>query len=58
MDLRTGISYWRTIESWPMEVRSLEEDVTCDVAVVGDGITEALVGYSLIRAGLDTVLVD
>jgi glycine/D-amino acid oxidase-like deaminating enzyme len=41
-----------------MQIRSLEGDVECEVAVLGGGITGALVGHSLIHAGVDTVLVD
>jgi glycine/D-amino acid oxidase-like deaminating enzyme len=58
MDLRSGIPYWRTIDPQPFEVPPLTEDATCEVAVLGGGITGALVGHSLVQSGVDTILVD
>jgi glycine/D-amino acid oxidase-like deaminating enzyme len=58
MDLRSGIPHWRTIDPAPLETPSLAEDTTCEVAIVGGGITGALVGHSLAREGVDTLLVD
>lgn len=37
---------------------TLKQDLVCGVAVIGGGITGALVAYHLIQAGVDTVLVD
>lgn len=58
MDLRTGTSLWRTIEKEPFEAQPLEGAIDCEVAIIGGGITGALVGHSLTRAGVNTVLVD
>lgn len=58
MDLRTGTPYWRMLDPRPLEYPSLAGDVECEVAVVGGGITGALVGHSLCRAGVGTVLID
>lgn len=59
MDLRSGVSYWRAMAA-PLQTEfpSLAEDLACEVAIVGGGITGALVGYSLTKAGVRTVLVD
>lgn len=37
---------------------SLQADTSCDVLVVGGGITGALIAFHLMEAGIDTVLVD
>lgn len=37
---------------------ALNEDLTCDVAVIGGGITGALVAFHLAEAGVKTVLLD
>jgi glycine/D-amino acid oxidase-like deaminating enzyme len=58
MDLRTGTPFWRTIETQPIEAHPLEGEIDCEVAVIGGGITGALVSHALIRAGVDVVVVD
>jgi glycine/D-amino acid oxidase-like deaminating enzyme len=59
VDLRTGLSFWRAADP-PItdEFSPLAGDVACEVAVVGGGITGALVGYALTKAGVRAVLVD
>lgn len=47
--LRNGL-----LNSYPL----LQEDVTCDVAVVGAGVTGAILAERLSREGLDTVVLD
>ncbi len=37
---------------------SLREDISCEVAVLGGGITGALTAYHLAREGIDTVVID
>jgi len=58
MDLRTGTSFWRTLETPSVAAEPLQGEVDCEVAVIGGGITGALVGHSLVRAGVETVLID
>jgi glycine/D-amino acid oxidase-like deaminating enzyme len=58
MDLPSGIPHWRTIDPEPLATPALLEDATCEVAIVGGGITGALVGHSLAREGVDVLLVD
>ncbi|HTU26357.1 MAG TPA: FAD-binding oxidoreductase [Pirellulales bacterium] len=41
-----------------MRTEPLEGDARCDVAVLGGGITGALVAYRLVAEGVDTVLID
>jgi glycine/D-amino acid oxidase-like deaminating enzyme len=58
MDLKSGQPFW------PIKNRSLgayfplNQDVDCEVAVVGAGITGALVAYYLTKEGVPTVIVD
>lgn len=58
MQLRSGDSYWRAWESPAVATASLVADLQCEVAVVGGGITGALVAYLLLQNGVDTVLID
>ena len=57
-DLRSGRSYWLSIGPPPVDCPTLDQDLRCDVAVVGGGITGALTSYLFAKAGVDTVLVD
>jgi glycine/D-amino acid oxidase-like deaminating enzyme len=57
-DLHSGVSFWQAIGPPPAEYPLLERDISCDVVVVGGGITGALISHLLIEHGLNTVLVD
>jgi glycine/D-amino acid oxidase-like deaminating enzyme len=58
MDLMSGYPFWPIknglIASYPV----LKQDLSCDVAIIGGGITGALLAYYLTEAGCDAVLVD
>src|SRR6188474_3346267 len=58
MKLRSGEAYWLLkngiINSYP----SLRENLTCDVLVVGGGITGALMAFQLSGEGYRVVLLD
>src|ERR1700730_17712225 len=58
MDLRSGHPYWLLknglLDSYP----PLRRPESCEVAVLGGGVTGALVAYHLTRAGVETVLLD
>lgn len=58
MDVCSGLSFWRAGAPPSARLTPLEDDVRCDVAVLGGGITGALVAYFLLREGVDAVLVD
>jgi glycine/D-amino acid oxidase-like deaminating enzyme len=48
MDLKSGEIYWRAVD----------RDLACDVAIIGAGITGALVADRLSRDGQDVVVLD
>ncbi len=58
MDLQTGKLYWPTtfldVPSYP----PLENDIQCDVLIVGAGGSGALCAYYLSETNLDVVVVD
>jgi glycine/D-amino acid oxidase-like deaminating enzyme len=54
----SGVTYWEAVGPPPERWPALEADLRCEVVVVGGGITGALTGYLLIRAGVDAVVVD
>jgi len=56
-DLRTGKGPWRPLLQRPVG-RALEADLRCDIAIVGGGITGALVVEHLTAMGRDVVLID
>lgn len=56
-DLRSGTGPWRAGIDRPAG-QPLEADTRCDVAIVGAGITGALLAEHLTAMGLDTVLID
>jgi glycine/D-amino acid oxidase-like deaminating enzyme len=46
MDLRTGEPYWRVKNGVPAAYAALARDETCEVAILGGGITGALVAHA------------
>jgi glycine/D-amino acid oxidase-like deaminating enzyme len=58
MDLHTGCPIWLLGNVPAIQPPPLERDARCEVAVVGAGVTGALLVDRLTRAGCDTVLVD
>ena len=57
MDLRSGHPYWLLKNGLLADYPSLKHDESCEVAVIGGGITGALVAYHLVQEGVETVLV-
>jgi len=58
MNLRTGKSYWQALDPHPFVGERLAGDARCEVAVIGGGITGALVTHRLISEGVDVILID
>lgn len=58
LDLHSGKLYW-VLKSGLMAVAPpLEHDASCDVAIIGSGVTGALVADELARRGLEVIVLD
>lgn len=58
MDLKSGRPVWLAHRKLPLTAKPLRANVACDVAVIGAGITGALVAHQLVCAGLSVVVLD
>ncbi|MGV3662306.1 MAG: NAD(P)/FAD-dependent oxidoreductase [Prosthecobacter sp.] len=58
MDLRSGHPYWLIRNGLLHTFPPLDQNVKCDVLVVGAGITGALMAWHLAEAGFSTVVLD
>lgn len=58
MDLHSGLPYWIVKNPLYDYFNPLEKDTTIDVAIIGSGITGALVAHELCEAGLKCCIVD
>lgn len=58
MDLKSGYPYWAVKNGLMAAFPPLRADVRCDVAVVGAGITGALIADELVRHGFAVVVLD
>ena len=58
MDLTSGTPFWPILDGLPAAYPRLRQNLRCDVAVIGGGITGALVAHRFACAGIDTVLLE
>ncbi|WP_129598362.1 NAD(P)/FAD-dependent oxidoreductase [Anaerophilus nitritogenes] len=58
MDLQTGKFYWDTTLQNPPTYPPLQEDISCDVLIVGGGGSGTQCAHYLSEYGLDVVLVE
>jgi glycine/D-amino acid oxidase-like deaminating enzyme len=58
MDLKSGYPWWAVRNGLPCDFPRLERDLRCDVAIVGGGITGALVADEFARHGHDVAVVE
>jgi len=58
MDLRSGYPYWTVRGGLLGAFPPMREDLECDVAIVGAGITGALIGWRLQQDGYRVVVLD
>lgn len=58
MDLTTGYPYWLIKNGLPVNYPQLNTSLKTEVAIIGGGISGALTGYFLSKAGIDCVIVD
>jgi glycine/D-amino acid oxidase-like deaminating enzyme len=58
MDLYSGVEYWLTqngtVKQWPV----LNQDIHCDVVIIGAGVSGVLTAWYLTEAGVETVVLD
>lgn len=58
MDLKSGRPFWPTKSGLLGVYPALRENVSCDVAIIGGGITGALICHHLLKEGLDVVVLE
>ncbi len=58
VDLISGIPFWPRRNGLIASYPALEKSIACHVAVLGGGITGALVAWQLANAGIDVVVID
>jgi len=58
MDLTSDHPFWFIRNGLLQTYPPLEQDETCDVAVIGAGITGAIIAHRLTKMGLSVVVVD
>jgi glycine/D-amino acid oxidase-like deaminating enzyme len=58
MDLKSNEPFWLIKNGLINSYSSLHSDESCDVLVVGGGITGSLIAHQLMEDGFDTVLID
>jgi len=58
MDLTSGVPFWIIRDGLPAVYPKLKHDRRCDVAVIGGGITGALVAHRFAQEGIHVVLVE
>src|SRR4051794_20238897 len=59
MDLKSGSIFWPQInQDLEQGFTTLDRDISCDVAIIGGGISGALIAHHLTCAGIETVMLD
>ena len=58
MDLKSGYPFWAVKNGLMSPFPRLDRDLRCDVAIVGGGITGALIAHELAMHGHDVALVE
>ncbi|MGI9582331.1 NAD(P)/FAD-dependent oxidoreductase [Chryseobacterium sp. RRHN12] len=58
MDLKSNEPFWLLKNGLLASYPSLKSDESCDVLIVGGGITGSLIAHQMIEDGYDTILID
>ena len=58
MDLRTEYPYWLLDKGILSVYPSLQDDLTTEVAIIGGGVSGALIAWQLCKAGLSCALIE
>jgi glycine/D-amino acid oxidase-like deaminating enzyme len=58
MDLTSGVPFWLVRSGLPATYPKLDHDLRCDLAVIGGGVSGALLGHRFASEGIHTVLLE
>jgi glycine/D-amino acid oxidase-like deaminating enzyme len=58
LDLKSSLPFWPVKTGLPTTFPALSENIRCQAAVVGAGVTGALIADTLAEAGVDMVVLD
>ncbi len=58
MNLTSDLPFWTVRNGLIRVYPAPEEDLRCEVLIVGGGISGALLGHELVKRGIDCILVD
>ncbi len=58
MDLSTGLPFWLVKNGLPYDYPQLDKNITCDVVILGGGISAAINAFTLVEAGIPCVLIE
>jgi glycine/D-amino acid oxidase-like deaminating enzyme len=58
MDLLSSRPFWPVRDGLPGDFSPLEENLDCDVAIIGAGVTGALIAWFLTRSGFSVTVLD
>ena len=58
MDLKSGYPWWAIKNGLPAAFPRLQQDLRCDVAVLGGGVTGALIADEFVRHGHDVAVLE
>lgn len=58
MDLLSPCPFWPIRDGLPGTYPALDRDVTCDVAIIGAGVSGAFMAWHLAKAGVGAVVLD
>ena len=58
MDLTSGVPYWLVRSGLPATYPKLDQDRKCDLAIIGGGVTGALLAQRFGEEGVQTVLLE
>ena len=58
MDLHSGLPYWPLLHGIIASYPSLDTNLNCEVAIIGGGLTGAIIGWHLSEEGYDVKIFD
>jgi glycine/D-amino acid oxidase-like deaminating enzyme len=58
MDLTSGVPFWLVKSGLPATYPKLDQDRRCDVAIIGGGVSGALIAHRFATAGVHSILLE